>query len=150
MAGEQLQQASVGLHGVDADRVVHVRSGQGRLVTARNYPGLLGHHARLDSQDTQVLVDGRPRNQPSVLADVRKIVGPSAELIRDGGQDWFEIAAFGRDGRQLRPNLMIGGVEGLEERNWPGHWLRIGKVVIRLDSLRGRCIILRNGSCTTQ
>ena len=84
-----------------------------------------------------------------MLADVRKIVGPDAELIRDESQDWFDIlpllvavdgaiAAFGRDGLRLRPNLVIGGVEGLEERNWPGHWLRIEKVIIRLDSLRGR------------
>ena len=161
MAGEQLQQAAVGVHGIEGDRVIHVRNGQGKLVTARTYPGLLGHHATLDLQGTQVLVDGRPWNLASVLADVRKIVGPDAELIRDESQDWFDIlpllvavdgaiAAFGRDGRRLRPNLVIGGVEGLEERNWPGHWLRIEKVIIRLDSLRGRCIILRNGSCRTQ
>lgn len=151
MAGEQLQQAAVGAHGVEGDRVVHVRNGQGRLVTARTYPGLLGHHAKLDTKGTP-MVDGRPWNQPSVLADVRKIVGSGSELIRDQSQDWFDIlpllvatdgaiAAFGRDGRRLRPNLVIGGVEGLEERNWPGRWLRIGEVIIRLDSLRGRCIM---------
>ncbi len=151
MAGEQLQQAAVGAHGVEGDRVVHVRNGQGRLVTARTYPGLLGHHAKLDTKGTP-MVDGRPWNQPSVLAEVRKIVGPGSELIRDQSQDWFDIlpllvatdgaiAAFGRDGRRLRPNLVIGGVEGLEERNWPGRWLRIGEVIIRLDSLRGRCIM---------
>ena len=90
MAGEQLQQAAVGVHVVEGDRVVHVRSGQGQLATARTYPNLLGHPARLDEQGTP-LVDGRSWSQPSVLADVRKIVGPSAELIRDGSQDWFDI-----------------------------------------------------------
>jgi predicted small metal-binding protein len=51
------------------------------------------------------------------------------------------IAAFGRDGRRLRPNLVIGGVTGLEERRWPGSRLRIGEVVIEVDSLRGRCVM---------
>jgi len=28
--------------------------------------------------------------------------------------------AFGYDGRRLRPNIGVGGVEGLAERDWPG------------------------------
>lgn len=51
------------------------------------------------------------------------------------------IAAFGRDGRRLRFNLVIGGVEGLKERSWPGRKFRIGGVVIDVDSLRGRCVM---------
>ena len=49
------------------------------------------------------------------------------------------IAAFGRDGRRLRPNIVIGGVDGLAERTWPGAELHIGDVIIALDSLRPRC-----------
>ena len=49
------------------------------------------------------------------------------------------IAAFGRDVRRLRPNVVIGGVEGLAERDWPGSQLCIGEAVIQLDSLRSRC-----------
>ena len=49
------------------------------------------------------------------------------------------VTAFGRDVRRLRPNIVIGGVEGLAERGWAGAGLRIGDVVIRLDSLRARC-----------
>ncbi|HEX7777710.1 MAG TPA: MOSC domain-containing protein, partial [Vicinamibacterales bacterium] len=49
------------------------------------------------------------------------------------------VAAFGRDVRRLRPNILIGGVEGLDERNWPGGELHIGDAIVRLDSLRGRC-----------
>jgi len=49
------------------------------------------------------------------------------------------IAAFGRDLRRLRPNIVIGGVDGLDERDWPGAELHIGEVIIRLDALRGRC-----------
>jgi uncharacterized protein YcbX len=49
------------------------------------------------------------------------------------------VAAFGRDVRRLRPNILIGGVDGLAEREWPGAELHIGSLVIRLDSLRTRC-----------
>ena len=49
------------------------------------------------------------------------------------------VAAFGRDVRRLRPNILIGGVEGLNERDWPGAELHIGEVIVRLESLRGRC-----------
>jgi uncharacterized protein len=41
--------------------------------------------------------------------------------------------------RRLRPNIVIGGVEGLAERTWPGAQLHIGNVIIRLESLRRRC-----------
>jgi len=41
----------------------------------------------------------------------------------------------------LRPNLIIGGVPGLAERQWPGRKLRIGTAIIHLDSLRGRCVM---------
>jgi len=51
------------------------------------------------------------------------------------------IAAFGLDRRRLRPNLLIGGVDGLEERAWPGRYLRIGEVIIRVQNLRARCVM---------
>jgi uncharacterized protein YcbX len=51
------------------------------------------------------------------------------------------IKEFGHDGRRLRPNLVIGGVSGLEERSWPGKFLRIGEAVISLVDLRGRCVM---------
>jgi uncharacterized protein len=41
----------------------------------------------------------------------------------------------------LRPNLVIGGVEGLAEREWPGGCLRVGRVVIGVQDLRLRCIM---------
>jgi hypothetical protein len=36
---------------------------------------------------------------------------------------------------------VIGGVEGLAERSWPGRALRIGDALIGVESLRGRCIV---------
>jgi uncharacterized protein len=51
------------------------------------------------------------------------------------------LEAFGRDARRLRPNLVIGGVAGLEERAWEGRRLRIGDATIALDDLRSRCVM---------
>lgn len=51
------------------------------------------------------------------------------------------IAAFGHDYRRLRPNIVIGGVEGLAEREWPGCCLRINKALIGVQDLRLRCIM---------
>lgn len=151
MAGESLAKASVSPLGIEGDRVVLVANPPGRVVTARTHAALLGHKGTTRA-DGMPLVDGRVWTDPGVLADVRKIAGPQAELIEDQTADRFDvlpllvatdgaIAAFGRDGRRLRPNLVIGGVEGLDERTWPGRRLRIGELTIAVDSLRGRCIM---------
>ena len=97
-------------------------------------------------------MDGRPWNSPDVAATVVDIGGPGAKLVRDDGVERFDvlpllvatdgaIAAFGHDHRRLRPNIVIGGVEGLTEREWPGGCLRIGKVLIGVQDLRLRCIM---------
>ena len=49
------------------------------------------------------------------------------------------VGEFGRDVRRLRPNIVIDGVDGMDEIDWPGSELRIGDVVIAVDSRRGRC-----------
>jgi uncharacterized protein YcbX len=151
MAGEQLERANITPLGIEADRVVLVLNGHGRIVTARSHPALLGHKGTTDANGVP-MVDGRPWTDPEVLADVLKIAGARSELIHDQSAERFDvlpllvatdgaIAAFGRGGRRLRPNLVIGGVEGLEERDWPGKKLRIGTAVIAVDSLRGRCVM---------
>jgi len=151
MAGERLSRAEVSALGIKGDRVGIVTNPQGRIVTARSHPTLLGHKATTSAEGA-VLVDGRPWTDASVLADIRGIAGPRAELIEDQTEERFDvlpllvatdgaIAAFGRDGRRLRPNLVIGGVEGLDERQWPGRRLRIGELTIAVDSLRGRCVM---------
>lgn len=151
MAGEPLEVAHVSASGIAGDRVVQVYNGQGRVVTARSHPRLLGHRATLDASG-EPLVDGRPWKDAEVLAEVRQIAGPGARLARNESLDRFDvlpllvatdgaIAAFGRDRRRLRPNIVIGGVSGLDERLWPGGLLRIGSVEIAVDSLRGRCVM---------
>ncbi len=136
MAGESLQRARLTELGLAGDRIFHVRSGQGRVVTSRTHPRLLGHK-------------GTDAIEPAELED---IAGPGARLVRDETARRFDvlpllvatdgaIEAFGRDSRRLRPNLIIGAVAGLMERQWPGHKLRIGSAVIDMDSLRGRCVM---------
>src|SRR5215831_11639187 len=67
--------------------------------------------------------------------------GPGARLFCDDSANRFDvlpllvatdgaIAAFGYDGRRLRPNIVGGGVSGLNERRWEGQSLRIGDVLI--------------------
>jgi len=75
-----------------------------------------------------------------------------ARLVHSEADDRFDILpllvatdgtldATGYDRRQFRPNLVIGGVEGLAERQWEGAQLRIGRVVIGMEDLRGRCVM---------
>jgi len=151
MAGERLDRTTAGPLGLHGDRVVQVYDRRGHLVTARTHPRLLGLHATLGS-DGEPLVDGRPWSSPDVGERVEHIVGPGARLVRNEHEARFDvlpllvatdgaIAAFGRDSRRLRPNLIVGGVNGLEERGWEGRVLRIGEVLIALADLRGRCVM---------
>ena len=151
MAGERLERASAGPLGLHGDRVVQVYDSRGRLVTARTHPRLLGLHATL-AADGEPLVDGRPWAAPDVRARIEAIVGPGARLVRNESEARFDIlpllvatdgaiAAFGHDGRRLRPNLIVGGVADLAEREWEGRVLRIGAVLIGLADLRGRCVM---------
>jgi MOSC domain-containing protein len=151
MAGEKLERASLGPLGIAGDRIVHVEDAHGRFITSRTHPRLLGHHATLDSSG-QPLVDGLAWTDPRVLQQVVDIAGTGARLVRDDSEQRFDILpllvatdgaiqAFGHDGRRLRPNLVIGGVEGLAERKWEGQCLRIGKIVIGIQDLRMRCVM---------
>ena len=151
MAGEQLDRARIGPLGIEGDRVAHVKNGDGHVITARKHHRLLGHHATLNESGEPV-VGGMLWRDSKVRTVVEDIVGPGARLVRDDSSDRFDvlpllvatdgaIAAFGQAGRRLRPNLVIGGVEGQAERSWPGQCLHIGEVIIGIQNLRGRCIM---------
>ena len=151
MAGEKLKRAGVGPLGIEGDRVVHVENSKGRVITSRSHPRFLGHKGSLGLHG-EIMVDGRPWDNPEVAAEVVDIAGPGAKLVRYDGAERFDvlpllvatdgaIAAFGHDHRRLRANIVIGGVEGLIEREWPGACLRIGKVLIGVQDLRLRCIM---------
>lgn len=151
MAGESLHSAGLTVDGVAGDRIIQVRNAAGRIVTARTRPLLLRHRAALDSRN-QVLVDGRPWNSEEVARDLVAAAGPGTRLVDSNSEDRFDVlplliatdgmlAAVGHDLRRFRPNLVIGGVSGLSERQWEGAQLRIGPVVIRMQDLRSRCIM---------
>jgi uncharacterized protein YcbX len=148
LAGERLTTTAVGFNGFPGDRTVWVRGPEGVRTSRRQYR-LLGLHGTVGA-DEQALIDGFPWDSAEALERVRAAAGADAWLEAADLLDRFDvlpllvatdgaIAAFGRDRRRLRPNIVIGGVAGLDERDWPGAELHIGTAVIRLDSLRGRC-----------
>jgi uncharacterized protein len=151
MAGEPLQRADLRLDGIAGDRVAQVRDARGRVVTARTHPKLLGHRATL-GEDGEPRVDGRPWRSEEVARDVARAAGQGARLVRDDSTERFDvlpllvatdgaIEAFGYDGRRLRPNIVIAGVDGLAERQWEERILRTGTALIGLHSLRARCVM---------
>jgi uncharacterized protein YcbX len=148
MAGERLPRAELTAAGIPGDRVVQVQDGRGHVVTSRSRPGLLLHRGTL-GPDGEPLVDGRPWRDPAVARAVAAAAGEGTKLVRDDDLDRFDVlpllvatdGAIGHDGRRLRPNLVIGGVEGLAERTWEGRGLRVGRALVEAVSLRRRCIM---------
>jgi MOSC domain-containing protein len=87
-----------------------------------------------------------------VAADVEAAAGPGARIVAATGPERFDIlpllvatdgaiAAFGRDHRRLRPDIVLGGVPGLTERAWERRQVAIGDALIVLATLRERCIV---------
>jgi len=148
LAGEQISNAVLSPDGIPGDRIVRVRGPEGVRTSRRQYR-LIGLRGTLDAGG-RPLINGHRWDGPEAIALVKEAAGRDAWLEAWEGVDRFDIlpllvatdgavAAFGRDVRRLRPNIVISGVEGLAERGWSGARLRIGDAVVRLDSLRGRC-----------
>lgn len=137
--------------GLEGDRLVHVRGARDRVLTARTHPRLLGLHGVL-GHDGEPRIEGHPWASPEAAAAVCEAAGPGARLARYDGPERFDvlpltvltdgaIAALGVDHRRLRPNLVIGGVDGLAEQGWPGRELRISEVRIGVAKTRQRCVM---------
>jgi uncharacterized protein len=137
--------------GLAGDRVVQIYDRHDRIVTARTFPRLLQLHATL-GLDGEPLVDGLPWRSPEVARRVEAAVAPGTRLERFDGPERFDIlpllvctdgsvSLFGRDIRRLRPNLLIGGVDGVAERQWPGAVLRLPDAEVRIADLRDRCVM---------
>jgi uncharacterized protein YcbX len=151
MVGERLDAAELGRLGVPADRVAYVIDERGDTVSARTRPRLLGLSGGVDDSGAPT-VNGDPSDAPAVADLVQQAAGPGARLVRARSSERFDILPLlvatdgavqeaGLDVRRLRPNIVIGGVEGLAEREWEGRFLRAGDAVIGLATLRGRCIV---------
>ena len=151
MAGERLESAEVTQEGIVGDRMVLVTRPGGRIITSRTHPRLLGLRGSL-APDGEPLVNGKPWNERESAEAVRAAAGPEARLVRYDGPERFDVlplligtdGAFeqlGVDHRRLRPNIVVGGVDGLAERGWPGHRLRLGTVIASVAKLRSRCVM---------
>ena len=148
LAGERLPNTALTTDGLPFDRIVQVHGPEG-VRTSRRYHKLLGLQGTL-GDDGRPLINGHPWDSADALALVKRAAGDDAWLEAYAGPERFDVLpllvatdgaveAFGRDIRRLRPNILIGGVEGMDETHWPGADLHIGDAIVRLDSLRGRC-----------
>jgi MOSC domain-containing protein len=152
LKGEQVQQTEITPIGIPLDReIVVMRSSNGRVLTSRSRPRLLGLQGSLDPGGTAT-INGLRWDSAEALALVRTAAEQDVSLLRVPGPERFDvlpllIATDGTighlqiDRRRLRPNILISGVDGLDERGWPGRVIAIGQVRIWAERLRGRCVM---------
>ena len=151
LGGERVEESSVGELGLTGDRLVLVQGPAGRIVTSRSHPKLLALKGSL-GVDGQPRINGIEWTASEALDLVRTAAGPASSLVYYEGPERFDVlplsvATDGAiqhmkfDGRRLRPNILIGGVEGLAERTWPGRNLKIGSLLIYAQRLRPRCVM---------
>src|SRR5688572_3947816 len=148
MAGERLSTALLEPDGIAGDRLVVVAGPEG-VRTSRRQHRLLGLRGTLDAEG-RALINGHPWDSDEALRLVKDAAGADAWLEPAHETNRFDIlpllvatdgavSSFGRDVRRLRPNILIGGVEGMSENEWPGSTLQSGAAIIGLDSRRTRC-----------
>src|SRR5271165_2642527 len=85
MAGESLDASGITEHGIDGDRIIQVRNGSGRILTARTRPALLRHRATL-TVNGDVLVDKSPWNTEQVADEVVEAAGEGTRLVRSDAE----------------------------------------------------------------
>jgi MOSC domain-containing protein len=151
MAGERVRDTTLTFAGIPYDRTILVVGANGRVITSRTHYRLLGLKGTLADHGVPC-ISGHRWDSAAALKLVNEATGRGSRLILYDGVERFDvlpllvatdgaIAHMGFDGRRLRPNIVIGGVEGLEERNWQRRRLRVGSAVIEAMKLRGRCIM---------
>ena len=153
MAGEMLERAQVGESGLEGDRIYQVRRADGRIVDARAHPKMLALHPQL-SEAGELRIDGTRWDVLEVSRRVEDAAGAGsrARIVRQESPERFDvlpllvatdgaIAAWGHEGRRLRPNILLGDVPGLAERDWKGRAIRIGEALIGVLRLRPRCVM---------
>lgn len=151
LRGEELPETEIRKSGLPGDREIVIFSPAGRVVTSRTKPKLLGLRGEL-GRDGITRINGHPWDSEEAGELVREATGEPSALVRHLSVERFDVLPLlvatdgavqhlGIDRRRLRPNIVIGGVSGLEERNWPGRILAIGDVQISIVKLRERCVM---------
>jgi len=153
MRGELLQTAKVLNTGIEGDReIVVLSSARNRFITSRTHHGLLGLQGGISANTGEATINGIPWDDPAARKLAEQAAGEPVELIRVPGTEHFDvlpllvatdgaIQTIGLDRRRFRPNILIGGVEGLAERQWEGKRIRLGAVEIHAAQLRARCVM---------
>jgi len=152
MRGERIPFSDVALTGLASDRrIVCVSYARRSLVTARTNPGLLGLQGKVE--EGEITINGEPWQSRSAQELASAAGGEEVVLVDLGtNEQRFDvlpllvatdgaIAALEMDSRRFRPNIIIGGVAGTLEREWPGSELQLGDVRIRAAQLRRRCVM---------
>lgn len=151
LKGERIQQAEVAGNGIPGDREIVVLGEDGRILTSRSKPKLLGLRGELGA-DGVATINGHRWDSDEAMELVTAAAGGRAQLVKVPQPQAFDIlpllvATDGAarilniDHRRLRPNIMLANVPELEERNWPGRVLVIGDVRIEMAKLRERCVM---------
>lgn len=159
MAGEALDAATVGVHGMEGDRRHAVRLRGGRKLTARVAPKMLAWHASLNGGLKITGPDGRTYGLDEELEQaVAEHIGKEVALVHDphGLPDvtglHVTVEASRRrleqelgmplDVRRFRPNIHVElDAEPFEEARWEGRRLRIGDAELQIVSAADRCVI---------
>jgi uncharacterized protein YcbX len=153
MRGQQLQTAEVLPTGIRGDReIVVLATARNRIITSRTHHRLLGLQGGIDNATGKATVNDIPWDEPVAAKSASDAIGEPAELIYIPGTERFDvlpllvatdgaIRSINLDRRRFRPNILIGGVEGLAERQWEGKRIRLGAVEIHVAQLRARCVM---------
>lgn len=152
LKGERINEAEITRVGIPHDRQIAViRTLNGRFLTSRTRPKLLGLQGSLDA-DGMPTINGHRWDSTEALELVKEAAGEPVTLEEipppqafdilpllvgtDGAADYLNI-----DHRRLRPNIYLADVPELEERQWPRRMLAIGNVRIHMEKLRERCVM---------
>lgn len=149
LRGERLEQVDVLADGFRGDRATQVVDHKGKRLTGRTAKRLLGLQSGLDERG-EPTIDGYAWQTDEALDLIRDAAGPGAELASLGRH--FDdrsilvttdgaVDALGVDGRRLRPNIVIEGVERLAETGWVGRRLRLGGVELDVVNQCVRCVM---------
>jgi uncharacterized protein len=150
LRGERLERAQIAAGGIPGDRALRIADQRGTL-TARRKQRLVGLEATLGA-DGEPLVAGEPWDSEPAANAIRAAAGDGAGLLRaDDGHAHdaapilvvtdAALGMLGYDRRRFRPNVVIEGAEGLEERGWVRGRLRIGEALLFVTEPCERCAI---------